>query len=87
IELALRGADGNTTAIGAQVTLEFGGSRQTQVVDGGGGFCSQNQRTLHFGLGRDAVMSKATIRWPSGRRQVVENLHPDRIHTIREAGA
>src|SRR4051812_27482631 len=42
LELQLIGTRSNRTAIGADVTVEFGGVRQRQVVDGGSGFSSQN---------------------------------------------
>jgi enediyne biosynthesis protein E4 len=84
ISLELQGTTSNRSAIGAEVTLEWGGRRQAQVVDGGSGFCSQNQRRLHFGLGREAVLATARVRWPSGREQVVSNLPADRVHVFRE---
>jgi len=50
--LQARGTRSNRSAIGAEVTLETGTTRQLQIVDGGMGFASQNDRRLHFGLGR-----------------------------------
>ena len=41
----------NRSAIGAQVTVHWNGRQQVQEVSGGSGFCAQNQRRLHFGLG------------------------------------
>ena len=85
IRLSLEG-DGkrsNRSAIGAEVTVEFGNVRQRQVVDGGSGFCSQNDRRLHFGLGRERP-GRVLIRWPSGRQQVVEGLKVDQLHVITE---
>ena len=46
------GACTNRSAIGAQVTVFWNGQQQVQEVSGGSGFCAQNQRRLHFGLGR-----------------------------------
>jgi hypothetical protein len=63
--------------------VEFGGGRQRQVVDGGIGFCSQNDRRLHFGLG-DHALGRVTIQWPSGEKQVVEGLAVDQLHVITE---
>ncbi len=41
----------NRSAIGAQVTVYWDGQQQVQEVSGGSGFCAQNERRLHFGLG------------------------------------
>jgi len=53
------------------------------VVDGGSGFCSQNDRRLHFGLG-DQALGRVTIRWPSGTHQILNGLTIDQLHVITE---
>jgi hypothetical protein len=83
IALKLIGTRSNRSAIGAEVTVEFGAVRQRQVVAGGMGFCSQNDRRLHFGLG-DQRLGRVTIRWPTGTEQVLNGLAPDRLHVITE---
>ena len=72
------------SALGAEVELEFAGARQVQVVVAASGFASQNERRLHFGLGRAPGRVRAAIRWPSGRQQVLEDLELDRVHAIFE---
>ncbi len=75
----------NRSAIGARVTLHWNGQQQVQEVSGGSGFCAQNQRTLHFGLGPDRAIDKVEIRWPSGRVQEIDGLDVNQLHHIREA--
>jgi hypothetical protein len=84
IGFRLVGRASNRSAIGAEVTIEFGDVRQRQVVAGGMGFCSQNDRRLHFGLGDAARVDRVTIRWPSGRSQVIERPAVDRKHVVVE---
>ena len=83
VELKLVGTRSNRSAIGAEVTVEIGPGRQRQVVDGGSGFCSQNDRRPHFGLG-DQGLGKVTIRWPSGTQQVLNGLAIDQLHVVTE---
>lgn len=83
VEFKLVGTRSNRSAIGAEVTVEFGNARQRQVVDGGMGFCSQNDRRLHFGLG-SALLGRVTIRWPSGVEQVLNGVTIDQLHVITE---
>jgi len=83
VEFKLIGTRSNRSAIGAEVTVEFGGVRQRQVVDGGMGFCSQNDRRLHFGLG-NSTLERVTIQWPSGTVQTVGGLAADRLQEITE---
>jgi len=83
VEFKLVGTRSNRSAIGAEVTAEIGPGRQRQVVDGGSGFCSQNDRRLHFGLGNQRLGS-VTIQWPSGQTQVLSGLGIDQLHVITE---
>jgi hypothetical protein len=75
----------NRSAIGARVTVHWRGQQQAQEVTGGSGFCSQNQRALHFGLGEAGVVDKVIIRWPSGHVQEVLRPAVNRVHRIRES--
>jgi hypothetical protein len=85
IEFALEGKKSNRSAIGAQVTLYWNGQQQVQQVSGGSGFAAQNDRRLHFGLGKNPQIEKAVIRWPSGKVQTVENLVPGKLYNVTEA--
>lgn len=58
---------------------------QIQEVSGGSGYASQNQRRLHFGLGKDAKVERAEIRWPSGKTQTIAAPEVRRLHRITEA--
>jgi len=84
IEFALEGTKSNRSAIGAQITLYWDGKEQLQQVSGGNGFASQNDRRIHFGLGRNPQIEKAVIRWPSGTLQTLNDLAPNRLYTVKE---
>lgn len=84
IEFDLQGRASNRSAIGAHVTVFWKGQRQAQEVSGGSGFCAQNQRTLHFGLGGTGAVDRVEIRWPSGRLQTLTAPAVDRIYKIEE---
>jgi len=84
IEFALEGTASNRSAIGAEITLYWNGQKQVQEVSGGSGFCAENQRRLHFGLGKDPQLEKAVIRWPSGKVETLEQLSADRLYKIKE---
>ena len=84
IEFQLEGTTSNRSAIGAQVELYWNAQEQIQEVSGGCGFAAQNDRRLHFGLGKNPRLEKAVIRWPSGKVQTIANLTPDKLFTIKE---
>ncbi|HEV3468623.1 MAG TPA: CRTAC1 family protein [Pyrinomonadaceae bacterium] len=85
ISFELEGTASNRSAVGAQVRVYWGGREQLQEVSGGSGFCAQNQRRLHFGLGRGARVERAVIRWPSGKTQTIEAPEVGKVHRVREA--
>ena len=84
ITFALEATVSNRSAIGAQVMLYWNGQQQVQAVTGGNGFASENDRRLHFGLGKNARIDKAVIHWPSGKIQTLENLQPNQIVHVKE---
>ena len=84
IEFELEGKQSNRSAIGARVTLYWNGQEQMQEVSGGSGFCAQNQRRLHFGLGPAARVDRVEIRWPSGKIQKLSAPAVNQNHRIEE---
>jgi len=84
IQLRLRGRGANTSAIGAVVELRFAGMVQAQCVQAGSGFCAQNDRRLHFGLGEATAIESARVRWSSGQVQQLAALEPGRLYVIEE---
>jgi hypothetical protein len=84
IEFELEGTTSNRAAIGTEVRLFWQGRQQVQQVSGGSGFCAQNQRRLHFGIGKNEQVEKAEIRWPSGKVQTVTQLTIDQVNKIKE---
>lgn len=84
VEFALEGRASNRSAIGAEVRVFWNGAEQLQQVSGGSGFCSQNQRRLHFGVGHASAVDKVEIRWPSGREQTISSPKLNTIHKLVE---
>jgi hypothetical protein len=71
-------------AIGAITYVTTGKIRQRQDVISGGSFSSQNDMTLHFGLGAAATVDKVEIKWPDGSSETVAVPGIDRKLTVVE---
>jgi len=84
IEFQLEGTRSNRSAIGADVRVFWNGHQQLQEVSGGSGFCAQNQRRLHFGLGTAASVDRVEVHWPSGTNQTISAPAIDQIHKVQE---
>jgi hypothetical protein len=80
----LTGTKSNRDAIGAVVTLHIGDEIMLRQVQAAGGYLSQSSNALHFGLGDRAAVDRAEIRWPSGRRQVIERPTINQLHKVVE---
>jgi tetratricopeptide (TPR) repeat protein len=70
----LQGRKSNRDAIGAIVTVDAGGIRQTKFVSAGSGFASQHSKELFFGVGAAATNISVSVRWPNGEVDIHENV-------------
>jgi hypothetical protein len=82
----LIGTKSNKAAIGARITVTCGDLKQFNEVRSGTSYFSQNDLRLHFGLGQNAVMNKVEVAWPSGQKDVYQDLPADMIYTMVEGG-
>ena len=71
-------------AIGSVAYLTAGGVRQRQDVLSGAVYCSQNDLTLHFGLGAATKVDKLEITWANGSVENFDVPAVDKIITITQ---
>ncbi|HTW32048.1 MAG TPA: tetratricopeptide repeat protein, partial [Candidatus Sulfotelmatobacter sp.] len=74
IAFRLKGTKSNRDGIGALITVETGVLRQTRSLQAGSGFLSQHSKDVFFGLGEAKGRVRASIRWPSGLVQILQDL-------------
>ncbi len=80
----LKGTKSNRDGIGATVEVVAGGAKQKIERVAGSGYLGQDDWRLHFGLGEHARADKITVIWPSGIKQVLENVTADQVVSIQE---
>jgi hypothetical protein len=80
----LRGRKSNRWGVGAVVRIQTGAGMQVRQVTPATGYLASDEPLVHFGLGEETSIQKATIDWPTGRQQTIENLPADRFYTITE---
>ena len=78
------GKESNRDGIGARVTVVTGSLKQMDEVRSGGGYVSQNDLRLHFGLGDAVKADRADVIWPSGRKESFANLKANQIVVLNE---
>jgi hypothetical protein len=79
----LKGKGLNTGAIGAMVTARSGGAAQKRLVQSGSSYISQEDKRLHFGLGKAAVAS-LDVRWPDGTMSKLSDVKANQVVEVRQ---
>ncbi len=69
LSVRLIGRSSNRDAIGAHLTLEWPGGRQSRQVKGASSYLSQCDRRVVFGWGANSGSPQLQVRWPSGSVQ------------------
>jgi hypothetical protein len=83
LKVKLIGTKSNRSAIGARVSVRYGGKLQTQEVLSQASFYSANDLRLHFGLGPVEKVD-LDIRWPNSGNERISSVPTDRLIVIRE---
>lgn len=82
--IKLAGTSSNADALGAEVRVQAGDLHCMRHVHAGGGYASQSDRRLFFGLGEHDTIDSITVTWPSGREQVFETVQTRQHLFLRE---
>jgi hypothetical protein len=68
--------------LGARVELRVAGRDQLRQRSSGGGYASESDPRLHFGLGDAERAEEVAVRWPDGRRSTLRSLPADRVIVV-----
>jgi hypothetical protein len=79
LAIILRGTRSNRDGFGARVQV----NGQTRLANAAGSYLSSNDKRLRFGLGSTAT-ANVQIIWPSGTRQMLNNVRSDQFLEIQE---
>jgi hypothetical protein len=85
LNVSLRGRQSNKLGVGARLTATVAGRQIVRELFPANGYRSQSPNQVHFGLADDTVVDSLTIRWPSGKVQVLKNVAGDR-HVVIDEG-
>lgn len=83
LALRLRGVKSNRDAIGARIAVGKQRNHMTASVS----YASSYLGPVHFGLGAESGPVRIEILWPSGLKQVIESVEPNRLVQIVEPSA
>ena len=90
IKVRTIGTKSNRSGIGARikcVTTVAGESKPHEQIDevrSGGGYFSQSDLRVHFGLGHAGKVDLLEIRWPSGQVDTLKDIQPNQVIFVKE---
>jgi hypothetical protein len=76
----LVGTKSNRDGIGARVSV----GNQVRTMTTALGYASSSHAGVHFGLGSGTDSVRIEVQWPSGTRQIVENVKTNQVVEIKE---
>jgi enediyne biosynthesis protein E4 len=90
IKVKTIGTKSNRSGIGARIKCvthlpgEKTSHSQIDEVRSGGGYFSQNDLRVHFGIGKVPIVDLLEIRWPSGLVDTLKDLKPNQLVFVQE---
>lgn len=84
VAIRLKGANANTAAVGARITVKTPTGTQAQEVMAGGRYLSSDEPMRVFGLGEYDGAFELEIRWPTGKVTTVSEAQGNRLYEISE---
>jgi hypothetical protein len=87
LTVILKGEGKNTGAIGANITLYYGGKINYLELIPARGFQSSVDNRLHFGLGENGSIDSMIVNWPDGKCTVLKDVSVNQFLTLNEKDA
>ncbi|HVH70613.1 MAG TPA: CRTAC1 family protein, partial [Candidatus Dormibacteraeota bacterium] len=90
IKIKTLGTKSNRSGIGARIKCvthppdEKNAHSQIDEVRSGGGYFSQNDLRVHFGIGKAEKVELLEIRWPSGFLETLKDIRPNQVIFVKE---
>ena len=84
LHVQAQGTASNRFGLGATVRVLAGGRLQVREINTTASYLSSNDPRLHVGLGAATTVTQLEVLWPSGRRQVLNDIRANQILVIKE---
>ncbi len=84
LQVTAVGTRSNRNGYGTLLNLKAGKLIQTKCVKSSSSYCSQSQRQVVFGMGREARVDTLEVQWPSGLKEEYRGLQADQKIILTE---
>ena len=88
IQIKFKGDSNNLNGLGAWADIYYDHNKH-QVAENNPyrGYLSTDQNIAHFGLGKVRQLDSVVIRWPNGKKQVLQHVNANQALTVNIANA
>jgi len=83
LRIRLRQSGGNTFALGARVAVAAQGRTQVAQMGASSSYLSQDELTLHFGLGDAPIIDSVSIMWPDGKEETHRDIEVNHVLELK----
>jgi hypothetical protein len=87
LSVKLKGDKNNVNGIGAWIEIYYNGQQQAYEETPYRGYLSTVQLNPHFGLDSVSIIDSLIVKWPNGKKQLVQNIKADQTVVVDIAGA
>ncbi|MGI9472930.1 MAG: ASPIC/UnbV domain-containing protein [Rubripirellula sp.] len=88
LRVKLQGTESNRSAIGTRLVAEVGERKIVRDVFPANGFMGHGPPIVDLGIGDATMVDRLTIRWPSGREEVLTDLSVEKpLEIVEEEGS
>lgn len=84
LTLSLVGTQSNSSGIGSKVQIFGEWGQQTRWLNSGDAYGITNSLNIHFGLDNHTEIDSLVILWPTGLKEVFEDVHVNKHYIINE---
>ncbi len=88
LQIQCLGDDQNINGLGAWIEIYYDEDKQ-QVYENTPyrGYLSSVQNIAHFGLGKVQIVDSIVIKWPNGKKQILQNIKADQLLKLNQKDA
>lgn len=87
LDIKLIGDSINRNGLGTWIELHYARKQQAYEQTPYRGYLSSVQLNPHFGLGDISIIDSVVIKWPDGKKQIIQKVHTNQTITVSKANA
>jgi len=87
LDVKLIGDSMNRNGLGTWIDLYYSGKQQAYEVTPFRGYLSSIQLNPHFGMGDVSIIDSMVVKWPNGKKQVLQKVHTNQTISVSKVNA